>query len=288
MKTILISGCSSGFGALCALEFAAAGDQVVATMRNLDLSGDLQEQARQRNVTLHIRAMDVTDLSSIENCVNSVLEDFGQIDVLINNAGIHLLGAVEDMAHSDFRHLFETNFFGAINLARAVLPSMRARGAGHIITLSSIGSRIGRATDGIYCASKAAVEIAFEAMRYEVARFGVRVSVVCPGAFRTNITQNVRVPENYAASPYRDLVRFRADKVHESCANGGAPLEVAQLIKDIANDPKPGFRYLAGRQAVSMDKEISPLNDAERAAMITRLAGIDWWISGSDLTSGSG
>ncbi|MDA5193866.1 SDR family oxidoreductase [Govanella unica] len=287
MRTILISGCSSGFGALCALEFAAAGDRVVATMRNLDRSGELQEQARNKNVTLHMRALDVSNPASIESCVSSVIEEFGQIDVLINNAGIHLLAAVEDMADADFRRLFETNFFGAINLARAVLPSMRERGRGHIITLSSIGSRIGRATDGIYCASKAAVETAFEAMRYEVARFGVNVSVVCPGAFKTNITQNVKMPENYTTSPYADLVQFRAGKVHESCANGGDPLEVAQLIMTISKNSKPDFRYLAGQQALHMDRELTPLNDADRTEMITRLAGIGWWVSGSDLTAGN-
>lgn len=281
MRTVLISGCSSGFGAMAAREFALAGDRVVATMRDpAKRPDDLPDG-------VEVRALDVTDDRSIQSCVSAVLADYGGIDVLVNNAGIHLLGAMEDMDPGEMRRLFETNVFGAINLARAVLPSMRARGRGHVITVSSVGSRIGRVADGAYCASKAAVETAFEAMRHEVARFGVRVAVVCPGAYDTGISRNFNMPKGYEnGSPYEDLIIHRMYKVRAACAGGGDPSEVARLIREIADDPAPPFRNLAGDKAFEIDRSMIGLDDAEREAMITRLADIQWWRSGQPRPEG--
>ena len=277
MRVVLISGCSSGFGALIAREFAAAGDRVIATMRTPGKSPTESESF------VDIRSLDVTDHSSIEACVQSVLSDYGRIDVLVNNAGIHLIGAVETMNEADFRRVFETNFFGAINLARAVLPAMRARDQGHIITISSIGSLVGRVTDGAYCASKAALEIAFEAMKYEVERFGINVSVICPGAFRTDIGRKFELPENDApGSPYHGLIAYRLKKVREAIDAGEDPSEVAQLVKRIAGDPSPHFRYLAGGRAIQMQQALAGLGNEERKTLITKLAGIEWWLSGAN------
>jgi len=277
VRVVLISGCSSGFGALCAREFAACGDQVVATMRSPD------KQQIEPGESFDNRSLDVTDPDSIKACVTSVLNDYGKIDILINNAGIHLLGAIEDMEDVNFRRVFETNFFGAVNLARAVLPSMRERSRGHIITISSIGSLVGRVSDGAYCASKAALEIVFEAMKYEVERFGINVSVVCPSAFKTDIGQKLEMPANYASgSPYKELVAYRLRKVREAIEDGGEPSEVAKLIKKIAGDPSPRFRYVVGDMAIQMQGTMTGLGDAERKSVITRLAGINWWLSGDE------
>jgi NAD(P)-dependent dehydrogenase (short-subunit alcohol dehydrogenase family) len=230
-----------------------------------------------------IRSLDVTDPDSIKACVTSVLNDYGKIDILINNAGIHPLGAIEDMEDDNFRRVFETNFFGAVNLARAVLPSMRERRRGHIISISSIGSLVGRVSDGAYCASKAALEIVFEAMKYEVERFGIDVSVVCPSAFKTNIGRKFEMPENYASgSPYQELVAYRLRKVREAIKDGGEPSDVAKLIKQIADDPSPHFRYVVGDKAIQMQGTMTGLGDAERKSVIIRLAGIDWWLSGAE------
>ena len=274
-RVILITGCSSGFGALCAREFARAGDQVVATMRNPSQHTFSTDDA------IETRMLDVTDAGSIQNCVDSVLRDYGRIDVLINNAGIHLLGAMEDMAEPEFRRVFETNFFGAINMARAVLPSMREHGKGRIINVSSIGSLVGRVIDGAYCASKAALETALEAMKYEVERFGVQVSVVCPSAFQTQIGEKMVMPTTGSdESPYHELLAFRYSKVLESVLEGEDPQEVASLIRQIADDENPKFRYIAGSKAALMQQTLTGLSDAERQALIRKLALIDWWVSG--------
>jgi NAD(P)-dependent dehydrogenase (short-subunit alcohol dehydrogenase family) len=274
-RVILITGCSSGFGALCAREFAHAGDQVVATMRNP------AQQTFAADDAIEVRALDVTDADSIRHCVEGVLRDYGHIDVLINNAGIHLLGAMEDMAELEFRRVFETNFFGAINMARAVLPGMRERGQGRIISVSSIGSLVGRVIDGAYCASKAALETALEAMKYEVERFGVQVSVVCPSAFQTQIGHKMVMPKAESAeAPYHELLAFRFDKVREAVAEGEDPQVVASLIRQIASDENPRFRYIVGSKAALMQQTLNGLTDAERQALIRKLAIIDWWVSG--------
>lgn len=276
-RVVLITGCSSGFGELCVREFLQAGDQVIATMRDPTKSNFTADE------NLDVRALDVTHQESIRQCVAAVLADHGRIDVLVNNAGIHLLGAMEDMPDGDFRQVFETNFFGAINMARAVLPAMRERQWGRIITVSSIGSMVGRVIDGAYCASKAALEIAFEAMKYEVHRFGIQVSVVCPSAFRTDIGHKMTMPAGIAVdSPYHALLAFRFDKVRESVAEGGDPQEVAALIRQIATDDAPEFRYIVGEKALLMQEVLTGLDDIERQTLITRLADIAWWVAGDE------
>lgn len=282
-RVVLITGCSSGFGALCAREFAQAGDRVVATMRNT------RKHSLPVNKGIDVRELDVTDGESIRRCVDGVLRDYGRIDVLVNNAGIHLLGAMEDMSDGEFRRLFETNFFGAINMARAVLPSMRERGVGRIISVSSIGSLVGRVIDGAYCASKAALETAFEAMKYEVERFGIHVSVVCPSAFRTQIAEKMAVPsQSVADSPYHELLAFRYGKVLEAVAEGEDPQTVASLILNIAAQDRPKFRYIVGSKAKLMQQTLAGLDDAERQALVRRLADIEWWVSGKEPSGKAG
>jgi NAD(P)-dependent dehydrogenase (short-subunit alcohol dehydrogenase family) len=239
-------------------------------------------QALEPGDRIDVRALDVTEPDSIESCVTSVLKDYGRIDVLINNAGIHLMGAVEDMDQASLRRVFETNLFGAINLARAVLPGMREQRRGRIICVSSIGAQIGRVMDGAYCGSKAALEMVFEAMRYEVGRFGIEVSMVCPGAFKTGIGEKLAMPTTSLdkQSPYRSLLGFRWQKVREAVAIGGDPQDVAQLIMQIADDPSPKYRYVVGEKAVQIQHTLNSLDDEGRKAMIRNLAGIDWWLSG--------
>lgn len=278
MRTVLISGCSSGFGAQLTLAFAQNGDRVVAALRN---SAD-RTALLASDKSLDVRALDVTDPSSIAACVEGVIKDHGGIDVLINNAGIHLLGAVEDMPDSDFRRTFDTNFFGAMNLTRAVLPHMRQAGRGHVITISSVGSRMGRVADGAYCASKAAVEIMMEALRYEVMRFGIQVAVVCPGAYKTGISRKFQSLNLLTRTAYGDLLNFRAAKVRASCAGGGDPVEVVAAIKAIADNPAPPFRHVIGEQAQALSQSMSTLDGDARQSFIVKMAGIDWWVSGGN------
>jgi len=280
MKTVLISGCGSGFGALSALEFARAGYRVIATMRDPSSADPAVLKAFDVE-PIHICALDVTDRKAIADCVSSVTVDHGKIDVLVNNAGLHLLGAIEDMEEFDIQRVMQTNFFGALNFSRAVIPTMRAAGSGHIITVSSVGSRIGRVADGIYCASKAAIETALEAMRYEVAPFGIDVTVLCPGAFRTGIDRNFKLSKAQERSPYSALLLYRAGRVRDACMNGGAPEEVARALRQIVEQKSPVFRNLVGTKALELDQAFSAADARQRERLLTNISGIDWWLAGA-------
>ncbi len=284
MSVILITGASSGFGKLTALAFARQGDTVYATMRDPKKGYRLQDAASAENLHINPLALDVTDTASIHAAVKNVLAAEERIDVLVNNAGIHIPGALEDMPESDLHRVMDTNFFGVINMTRAVLPTMRKQKSGRIIMMSSVGGMISRATDSIYCASKWALEGMSEALRYEVARFGIKVSMIEPGVFRTEIGSKYKVSLDYPqASPYRELLKFRADKVVEDCNNGDDPQLVADLVVAVTNKDNPDVRYPAGQQAEKFLPELKRMDADERDDLIRTAAGIDWWLEGRNL-----
>ena len=281
MPVILITGASSGFGMLTALAFARKGDAVYATMRDPEQGSGLQDAASAEGLRLNLLRLDVTDTQSVRAAVEHVLAAHGRIDVLVNNAGIHIPGALEDMPEADLHRVMDTNFFGVINVTRAVLPAMRKQKSGRIIMLSSVGGMISRAVDSIYCAGKWALEGMSEGLRYEVARFGIKVSLIEPGVFRTEIGNKYKAPPDYPhASPYRGLLAFRIGKVAEACRNGDDPQLVADLIVDVANKEDPALRYPAGRQAEEFLSELKQMDADERDKSIRTASGIDWWLEG--------
>ena len=283
MSVILITGASSGFGRLTAFAFARRGDSVYATMRDPKQEHALQDEASAKNLRVNLLELDVTDTGTIGTAVKNVLAAEGRIDVLVNNAGIHIPGALEDMPEADLRRVMDTNFFGVINMTRAVLPAMRNRKSGRIIMLSSVGGMVSRAVDSIYCASKWALEAVSEALRYEVARFGIKVSVVEPGVFRTEIGSKYRTSPDYPrASPYRDLLEFHIGKVAQAVREGDDPQLVADLIVDVANRDNPEFRYPAGQQAEKFLSGLKRMDAGERDEAIRTAAGIDWWLEGGN------
>lgn len=182
MKTWLITGCSSGFGQYLAEAAAARGDQVLATARNADT---LQELARRFPKTLRTCTLDVTKPETIRTAIDFAAKAFGGVDVLVNNAGYGLFGAVEEVTPEEYRPMFETNVFGLVEVTRAALPLLRQRPGGRIVNLSSGAGIAGVAGAGYYNASKFAVEGLSEALDQEVAPLGLRVIIVEPGPFRT-------------------------------------------------------------------------------------------------------
>ena len=283
MSVILITGASSGFGKLTALAFARRGDTVYATMRDPKKGYRLQDAASAENLHINLIALDVTDTASIHAAVKNVLAAEERIDVLVNNAGIHIPGALEDMPETDLHRVMDTNFFGVINMTRAVLPAMRKQKSGRIIMMSSVGGMISRVTDSIYCASKWALEGMSEGLRYEVARFGIKVSLIEPGVFRTEIGSKYKVSPDYPqASPYLELLEFRVDKVVEACNYGDDPQLVADLIVDVANKDNPDFQYPAGQQAEKFLPELKRMDADERDDLIRTAAEIDWWLEGNN------
>jgi NAD(P)-dependent dehydrogenase (short-subunit alcohol dehydrogenase family) len=289
MAVVMITGCSSGFGEAAALEFARRGHRVFATVRKQNDADALATRARAAGVALETLLLDVTDRRAITAAVGQVIAIGARIDVLVNNAGVNALGSFEDMLEADLERAMQTNFYGPVWLTRAVLPYMRAQGGGRIIMVSSLSALIGLPGDSFYCASKAALQNAAEGLRHEVSRFGIHVSVIEPGLFRT------RMPEKTAAggsfppgSPYAPLIDFLVARSQSRLDAGDDPRRIAVLLADIAEIEHPEFRYPAGPQAEQVVAKLDSLTRQERDALIPSINDTEWWSACADTPSNRG
>jgi len=204
---VLITGTSSGIGRRMAETFARAGHRVYAGMRepegrNAAAKGDLQALARAERLSLEVVELDVTDDVQVEAAIART----GEVEVLINNAGLSLVGLAECSSLEQVRRAFEVNYFGAVRLCRAVLPGMRRRRSGLVVHISSMGGRVAMPSTAHYCATKAAIEMLGEVQRHELAAFGVDVAIVEPGLFATEIFDNAAWADDEARNAeYGDL-----------------------------------------------------------------------------------
>ena len=238
-KTVLITGASRGVGESAAQLFASKGWQVAATARD---PGSLGRWAQAPNVAA-IR-LDVTDAASIRRAVRETKTRFGGIDVLVNNAGVGLGGAVEGVTREQLLGLFDLNVFGLVAMVQAVLPLMRAQSSGVIVNVASAVGRVGLPFLAPYAASKFAVEGLTESMDYELAPFGIRAKLVEPGGIRTKFTHA------WAQSDVYDPVATRVQKRYETGTKKAAPPRgVAEAIFRAATDKKNRLRYAANGSA---------------------------------------
>ena len=248
----LITGSSSGIGLLTAIELARGGYRVVATMRDIQRRGRLDEAAERARVAdkLDVRRLDVTETDTIPALVDAVARDHGRIDVLVNNAGFAMAGFVEDLRLAEIRQQFETNFFGHVAMTKAVLPVMRRQRSGHIIMVSSISGRVGQPVLSSYSSSKFALEGWSEALRIETFSLGIRVVLVEPGSFATDIWErNAKIGEDMFRpdSPNRQRGERFAGMVKK--LRKPDAIVVARLIARIAANPNPKLRYRIGFDA---------------------------------------
>lgn len=278
MSVVLITGCSSGFGKLAALEFARRGDRVFASMRDTKKSGPLLAEAKVAGVSLDVIVLDVADLKTVESAVADVVKRAGRIDVLVNNAGISTGGPIEDFADDEIQRVFDTNVFGLIRVTRAVLPTMRAQGAGTVINVGSIAGKVSAPYGGIYSGSKHAVEGISDALYFELHPFGIRVVLVEPGGFETEIFNTSQPARGFnEGSPYVEFEqRFSAAtaKLPGGGQRGDAQV-VANVIVDAAKSEQPKRRYLVGQDAEligGLHKQMSD-DDFEKAMRTT----LDVW-----------
>jgi len=253
-KVAVITGSSSGIGLLTTIEFARDGYFVVATMRDLGRSSRLEEAAQQAGVRnrLDLRQLDVTNFDSIPGVVDAIVRDHGRIDVLVNNAGFSMSGFAEDMSLDDLRHQFETNFFGAVAMSKAAIPVMRRQKSGHIIQVTSVAGRVGDPLLSAYCSSKFALEGWTESVRIETHSLGIRMALVEPGSFDTDIwTRNVTIAKGALDpnSPNRERGRRFVEFIKSRAKHHGDPIVVARLILRVANSPNPKLRYMIGKDA---------------------------------------
>ena len=240
----MVTGASRGIGARITEAALAQGDAVVATARD---AAALQQRFGHNDALLAL-PLDVTDEAQAASAVAAALARFGRIDVLVNNAGYGLLGAVEEASADEVRRLYDTNVFGLLNVTRAVLPAMRARRQGHVINISSLGGYRSSAGFGLYCSTKFAVEGLTEALHAELAPLGIHVTAVQPGYFRTDfldaasLAVSPRILDDYAASAGQ--VRVAATRINHQ--QPGDPLRLAQALLALVASPTPPLRLPLG------------------------------------------
>jgi NAD(P)-dependent dehydrogenase (short-subunit alcohol dehydrogenase family) len=252
MGVVLITGCSTGIGLRTAVAFARAGETVVASMRNTGKADALRKAVADAGVEIDLVPLDVTDEASARAAVDDVLARHGRIDVLINNAGVGLSGAVEDFPEDQARTALETNFWGPVRMARLVLPGMRAQGSGVIVNISSITGRLpAMPCYGFYAAGKHAIGALSESLAAEVAPFGVRVVCIEPGYYDTALADTVdqMAAQLDESSPYAGVSHFMLDFSKRALVNGGDPNDVASTIVASVADASTPLHVHVGADA---------------------------------------
>src|SRR6185437_1777657 len=247
-KVAVVTGSSSGIGYETSLMLARNGFLTYATMRNLNKSENIKLVATKENLPIRINQLDVTDDVSVKNTVQAILSETGRIDVLVNNAGYGLNGAFEDLSMNEIKAQYETNFFGLIRVAQAVLPIMRGQKSGTIVNISSGAGRFGFPSGSAYVSTKFAVEGLSEAISYELEPFGIKVIIVEPGVIRTNFGNGSVVAKKSQDpnSPYSQMMKKIANSFEELMKNSSSPDLVANIVLKAVKDENPNLRYLAG------------------------------------------
>ena len=275
MATILITGCSTGIGFATSEFLARKGHTIYATMRNPQLAPELANLAQQDKLPITVLLMDVDADESVKSAVADVIAQAGQIDVLVNNAGIGPIGPVEEVPLSEFQAIMQTNYFGTLRCIQAVLPGMRERGNGCIINISSVAGKLYSPFHGAYCSSKAAVEALSESLAGEVGPLGIRVALIQPGVIDTPIIG--KLGEVSANTNYPNQARLLA-YLTTSAANHVPASVVAELVQEIITGERSAFRHPTGADGPILLGWRGSLSDEDWIA----LAGIDdeSWIAG--------
>ncbi len=236
-KVILITGASSGIGKSTASYLATKGFKVYGTSRNPKQTKDLSYE---------LIALDVHDSFSISEAIKTVIQKEKRIDVLINNAGMGITGPIEETPTQEMRKVFDTNFFGAIDVIKAVLPHMRKQQQGLIINITSIAGYMGLPYRGVYSATKGALELITEALRMEVKEFGIEVTNIAPGDFATNIASGRFHSPVLEDSPYKKNYGNNLDLMNNHVDHGKDPLLMAKAIYKVIQTKKPKIHYKVG------------------------------------------
>jgi NAD(P)-dependent dehydrogenase (short-subunit alcohol dehydrogenase family) len=243
-----ITGSSTGFGRSLVEAVLKHGDRVVATARKPEQLDDL---IRQHPEAVKAVSLDVTDPNAVQAAVKAALDAFGRVDVLVNNAGYGAVGAIEEVSDEAIHRQFDTNVFGALNVTRALLPTLRQQRSGHILNLSSVGGLVSFPGSGIYCATKFALEAISEALAKEVEALGIKVTIVEPGAFRTDFNgRSLAAPETFIddyASISGAMLQWLKDMDGKQ---PGDPDKAAAAMIQVVESDKPPLRLALGADAV--------------------------------------
>jgi NAD(P)-dependent dehydrogenase (short-subunit alcohol dehydrogenase family) len=268
MTVALITGCSRGIGLATAVYLARKGFDVYASVRDLSDSEELREAIQAEGLPIRVLELDVTDEQSAQAAVTNVLDEAGHIDVLVNNAGFGRLGPIEFIDDDVIRKVLETNLIGSIRLIRLVLPGMRARRSGTIVNMSSVNGVITLPLGGPYFISKHALEAASEMLAFEVNGFGIRVAIIEPGAFATQMLHEGAAgiaPES--GNPYEAMERRSSALIGAGIQNAGDPYVVAEVVHHAITTNEPWLRYLVGDDATMMVGARERISDEDWVAL---------------------
>jgi NAD(P)-dependent dehydrogenase (short-subunit alcohol dehydrogenase family) len=268
-KTVLITGASSGFGRVAAKLFHTNGWNVIATMRSPEKETELSTLS-----DVFVSKLDVTDKLSIQSTVKASIEKFGKIDVLVNNAGYGALGAFEAATEEQVKQQFDVNFFGLIEVTKAVLPGMRQHRSGVIINVSSVGGRITFPFSSLYHATKFAVEGLTESMQYELNPLGIRLKIVEPGGYKTEFAGRSMTLFNLdGLDEYQPAFSKFTDMIDHwpMSENIG---EVADAIYEAATDGTEKLRYPVGHDAVQLIQARQQMDDVDFKKMMVAQMGM--------------
>ncbi|KAB1192325.1 SDR family NAD(P)-dependent oxidoreductase [Haloferax sp. MBLA0076] len=250
-RVAIVTGASSGIGKATAKTLAKEGITVVLSARRAEKLEALADEIESSGGTAFVVPADMTEEDDLTSLVETVTDEFGRIDILVNNAGFGLYGSVEETPMEDARYQFEVNVFGLARLTQLVLPTMRERGYGKIINISSMGGRIWTPMGAWYHATKHALEGWSDCLRYEVAPFGIDVVVIEPGSIKTEWSSIMvdGLLERSGNGPYADMANELADTTREAAGDGSDPQVVASAIRKAVRSNDPKARYAVGQYA---------------------------------------
>ncbi len=268
-QTIFITGSSTGIGRATAKLFHQNGWNVVATMR----SPEKEEELKALDNVL-VTQLDVLDQASIDAAVKVAVDQFGQIDVLLNNAGYGIMGPMETLDDALIRRQFDVNYFGVIDCMKAVLPHMRQRKKGMIINVSSIGGLVAYPYLTIYNSTKFALECLTEGAQYELNPLGIKLKLIEPGAIKTQFGGSMQLSETGAIEDYKPGFGTMVSKLEGMLDNASSPELVADVIWQAATDGTDQVRYLAGQDAVDNWATRRQMEDAAFKNMFVEQLGL--------------
>ena len=243
----LVTGTSSGMGMYAAIELARRGLEVVATMRDTGRADRLRDAAAEAGVTVGIRALDVVDHAAAARLVDEITADHGRIDVLVNNAGRGSVATAEQLTMVQVQAQLDVNYLAPVNLAKLVLPGMRARGHGRILTVTSVGGTVGQPFADAYCGAKFAVEGFMQSLAATAEHFGVDVRVIEPAAVSSDFVSNVERPGD--AGAYQALLDAYLARTAGAFANAQTPQDAGAAIADAATSDESRFRWQTSESA---------------------------------------
>lgn len=272
-RVALVTGSSSGIGHEIALVLARNGYFTFATMRDLQKKSKLESIKDEESLPLEFVQLDVTNEESVRIAVQTIQDDKDRIDVLVNNAGYGLTGALEDLSIDEIKTQFETNFYGLIRTTQAVLPIMRKQRSGIIVNISSGAGRFGYPMGSAYVSTKFAIEGLSESLSFEVEPFGIKVILIEPGMIRTNFSSASVLAKKslYPNSPYVPIMKNMEKGIKQLLENASSSQLVANITFEAISSDKPRLRYLVGKDVEQWIEAKKKMTDEEFHNMIKQL-----------------